>query len=118
MVNPPSELREPTTAFEPELLEFDTSVLALALTSVLAPAPAVTCTFKEASTDKELLELSNVSRAALKSRLSAATSIPPAPAFKLVPSIVVLPVVLMLILPPEIFATTAEVDASRLSSLL
>ena len=117
MVNPPSELSEPTTALVPELLALDTSVLALALTSVLAPAPAVTSTLRDAATERESLLLSKVSLAALKSRLSAAIWMPPAPALKLVPSNVVLPVVLIRMLPPEMLAATALVDASRLFSL-
>ena len=110
MFKPPPEFSDPTTALVPELLAVFTSALKLALASMLAPAKAVASNLMDAATSMARLLDSNVSLAALKSKLSAAMLMPPSPAVRLVPSSVVLPVVLMLILPPAMLAATAEVE--------
>ena len=117
MFRPPAEFRLPTTALVPDdwepLTPTDTSPSASA-----SIEPMVTLAARSAWKLTLLVLLAKVSVAALKSRLLAAMSIPPSPAFRLVPSSEVLPVVLMVILLPEMLAATARVASSLVSSLV
>ena len=117
MFRPPAEFRLPTTALVPEDWEPLTPTLTSPSASALL-APMVTLAASSAWKLMLLVLVAKVSVAALKSRLLAAMSIPPSPAFRLVPSMEVLPVVLMLILLPEIFDTTARVPSALVSSFV